>query len=109
MTDGEAIARLRALCGGPRDGALLRMSLANALIAAGDRAAAIDELRRATAFDAEYSAAWKQLGKALAESGDAHGAIDAYEHGITAAEKRGDKQAQKEMQVFLKRLQKPSV
>jgi predicted Zn-dependent protease len=108
MSD-DYVQRLRALCGGPRDGALLRMSLANALIAAGDRAAAIDELRRATAFDGEYSAAWKLLGKALAESGDAAGAIAAYEKGIAAAEKRGDKQAQKEMRVFLKRLQKPSL
>jgi len=108
MTDSDAIARLRALCGGARDGALLRVSLANALIAVGDRVAAIDELRRATAFDADYSAAWKLLGKALAESGDVRGAIEAYQYGIAAAEKRGDKQAQKEMQVFLKRLQKPT-
>ena len=106
MTDTEALARLRAMCGGPRDGALLRVSLANALLAAGDRDAAITQLRRATEFDAGYSAAWKLLGKILAESGDAAGAIDAYQRGIGAASQRGDKQAQKEMQVFLKRLQK---
>jgi len=109
MTDGEAIAHLRAMCGGARDGALLRVSLANALIAAGDRSAAIDELRHATEFDANYSAAWKLLGKMLAESGDGAAAIDAYEKGIAAARKRGDKQAEKEMAVFLKRLQKPVV
>ena len=107
MTDNDAVARLRALCGGLRDGALLRVLLANALIAASDRSAAIDELRRALGFDADYSAAWKLLGKTLAESGDAAGAADAFERGIDAANKRGDKQAQKEMQVFLKRLQKP--
>ena len=106
MTDGDAVARLRALCGGPRDGALLRVSLANALIAQGDRAAALDELRRATEFDADYSAAWKLLGKTLADGGDAGGAAAAYNQGICAASKRGDKQAEKEMRVFLKRLQK---
>ena len=106
MTDRDAVARLRALCGGPRDGALLRVSLANALIAAGDRSDAVAELRRATEFDADYSAAWKLLGRTLAAGGDAVGAAAAYSQGIAAASKRGDKQAQKEMQVFLKRLQK---
>ena len=106
MTAGDAVARLRAMRGGPRDGALLRVSLANALIAAGDRATAIDELRHATEFDADYSAAWKLLGKALVDSGDAAGAIAAYSQGIAAASKRGDNQSEKEMRVFLKRLQK---
>ena len=105
----DPLERLRAMCGGPRDGALLRVSLANALLSQHDAAAAIGELRRALEFDADYSAAWKLLGKVLAESGDAAAAIDAYEKGIAAARKRGDKQAEKEMAVFLKRLQKPVV
>ncbi|MBS0437812.1 MAG: tetratricopeptide repeat protein [Proteobacteria bacterium] len=102
MTD--RIASLRAQCGGPRDGALLRVMMANALLAESDAVSAIAELRRALEFDPDYSAAWKQLGKQLADSGDAAAAIDAYEHGIAAAQKRGDKQAQKEMAVFLRRL-----
>ena len=106
MTQNDAVARLRAMCGSARDGALLRVSLANALIAAGDRDAAITELRHATEFDAGYSAAWKLLGRMLSESGESSAAADAYRRGIDAAIQRGDKQAQKEMQVFLKRLQK---
>jgi predicted Zn-dependent protease len=105
MTE-DSIVRLRAMCAGPRDGALLRVSLANALLAQNDAVAAIAELRRALEFDSDYSAAWKLLGKTLAESGDAVGAIDAYRAGISAAAKHGDKQAQKEMQVFLRRLEK---
>ena len=97
---------LRALCGGSRDGALLRVALANALIAEGAGVDAIAELRRALEFDADYSAAWKQLGKLLAESGEATAASEAYRNGIAAAQKRGDKQAEKEMQVFLRRLEK---
>jgi len=100
------IENLRRLCGGPRDGALLRISLANALLAAGDTPAAIAELHRALGFDADYSAAWKLLGATLANAGDSHAAIAAYRAGIAAAEKRGDKQAQKEMRVFLRRLEK---
>ena len=97
---------LRALCGGPRDGALLRVALANALIDEDANIDAIAELRRALEFDPDYSAAWKQLGRLLAESGDAIAAIETYRSGIAAAQKRGDKQAEKEMQVFLRRLEK---
>jgi Tfp pilus assembly protein PilF len=97
---------LRALCGGPRDGALLRVALANALVAGGMAVEAIAELRRALEFDPDYSAAWKQLGSLLAESGDVTAAIGTYRSGIAAAQKRGDKQAEKEMNVFLRRLEK---
>ena len=100
------IANLRAQCGGPRDGALLRFSLGNALLAAGDAAGAIPEFQRAVAFDAGYSAAWKLLGKASLAVDDKHGAAEAWRQGIAAAQSRGDKQAEKEMTVFLRRLEK---
>ena len=56
--------------------------------------------------DPNYSAAWKLLGKALAESGAAAEALEAYERGIAVAEARGDKQAAKEMTVFARRMRK---
>jgi Flp pilus assembly protein TadD len=108
MDDPEFIARLRAQVGGPRDGALLRFSLGNALLGNGDAAAAVVAFRAALAFDATYSAAWKGLGRALAESDDASTAISAYEQGIEVAHARGDEQAAKEMAVFLRRLRKSS-
>ena len=104
MTD--RIAALSALRDGSRDGALLRLSLAQALLEAARPDEAVAELRRALAFDPEYSAAWKLLGRTLAAQNDAAGAIDAYGRGIAAAQKRGDKQAEKEMTVFLRRLEK---
>ena len=58
--------------------------------------------------DPHYSAAWKLLGRALAEGGDAGGAIAAFERGIAVARERGDEQAAKEMGVFLRRLHKPA-
>lgn len=103
----ELIASLRKQCDGPRDGALLRFSLGNALLADGDAGAAIEEFTRATGFDPSYSAAWKLLGKACLASGDEAAAADAWRHGIVAASQRGDKQAEKEMTVFLRRLDKP--
>lgn len=100
------IAGLRAQCGGPRDGALLRFSLGNALLEQGDHAAAVEELRRAVSFDPNYSAAWKLLGKAHLAGGDKPGAEEAWRQGIAVARQRGDKQAEKEMNVFLRRIEK---
>lgn len=100
------IASLRQQCDGPRDGALLRFSLGNALLADGKASTAIDELRRAVAFDPTYSAAWKLLGKACLDAGQAQAAAEAWRSGIAAAAQRGDKQAEKEMGVFLRRLEK---
>jgi len=99
------IAGLRAQCGGPRDGALLRFSLGNALFEQGDHAAAVEEFRRAVSFDANYSAAWKLLGKACLALHDQAGAAEAWRQGIAVAQKRGDKQAEKEMTVFLRRVE----
>ena len=99
------LANLRAQCGGPRDGALLRFSLGNALLSLGDAPAAAEELRHAVRFDPRYSAAWKLLGKALLAMEDRAGAADAWTHGIEVARERGDKQAEKEMAVFLRRLE----
>jgi Tfp pilus assembly protein PilF len=100
------IANLRAQCGGPRDGALLRFSLGNALLTAGDAATAADEFRQAVTFDPNYSAAWKLLGKACLALGDNAGAAAAWKQGISVAQSRGDKQAEKEMTVFLRRIEK---
>ncbi len=98
------VDNLRAQCGGPRDGALLRFSLGNALLGEGDPATAVVELRQALDFDPDYSAAWKLLGKACQAAGDHEAAAAAWESGIAAARARGDKQAEKEMGVFLRRL-----
>lgn len=98
------IGNLEKLLASGKDTALLRFGLGNAYLDAGDAARAVPHLRRAIELNADYSAAWKLLGKALAASGDIDGAIDAYNAGIVVAEKMGDKQAMKEMQVFLKRL-----
>ena len=100
------IERFEALLSGGKDNALLRFTLGSEYLKAGEAAKAAEHLRAAVAHDANYSAAWKVLGKALAESGDVDGAREAYRRGIGAAEGQGDKQAAKEMAVFLKRLDK---
>lgn len=87
-----------------KDNPLLRFSLGNEYLKAQDAVRAVEHLRAAVAQDAGYSAAWKLLGKALAQAGDREGAQGAYKSGIAAATAKGDKQAVKEMAVFLKRL-----
>ena len=100
------VERFEALLAAGKDSALLRFSLGSHYLKAGDAARAATHLRAAVVRDKDYSAAWKLLGKALAESGDGAAAIDAYREGIEAAGRRGDKQAAKEMTVFLRRLEK---
>jgi predicted Zn-dependent protease len=102
------LGNLLRLVGTPRDGALLRFSIGNEYLKASDPKSAMEHLRDAVSRDPGYSAAWKLLGRALAEGGDRAGALVAYREGIAAAEKKGDKQAAKEMAVFARRLERKS-
>jgi predicted Zn-dependent protease len=100
------IANLQKLVGTPRDGALLRFSLGSEYLKSGDAHNAQLQLGEAVARDPAYSAAWKLLGRALTEIGQPQAALDAYRQGIAVAEKKGDKQAAKEMTVFARRIEK---
>lgn len=100
------IESLEKMLDGPRDGALLRFSLGNEYLKAGDPAQAAKCFQAAVDRDAHYSAAWKALGKALAEAGQHRDALAAYERGIDVAETRGDIQAAKEMTVFARRIRR---
>jgi Tfp pilus assembly protein PilF len=99
-------AALERMLAGGRDDALLRFSLGGACLGQGDVTAAAEHLARAVEHDPGYSAAWKLLGKALAESGREEEAAAAWQRGVSVAEARGDVQAAKEMRVFLKRLRR---
>lgn len=100
------ISSLEKLLGTPRDGALLRYSLGLEHAKAGDAARAAGYFRDAVQRDPLYSAAWKALGKALYDSNLPAEALQAYRQGIEAARKKGDRQAEKEMTVFARRLEK---
>ena len=99
-----ALANFEKMLATGRDGALLRFSLGNEYLKAGDTERAAEHLARAVSLDPNYTAAWKLYGKALAASGREAEARAAYRDGIAVAKARGDKQAEKEMQVFAKRL-----
>jgi predicted Zn-dependent protease len=100
------LENLEKLIGTARDGALLRYSLGLEYRKAGDLDRAIAALREAVTRDPAYSAAWKMLGKTLEEKSLGAEALAAYRAGIEAARGKGDRQAEKEMTVFARRLEK---
>ena len=89
-----------------QDNALLRYSLGNAYLEQEDYATATEHFAKAIEHDEGYSAAWKGYGKALVGLDNLQRAAEVYAQGIAIAEQKGDKQTAKEMQVFLKRVQK---
>jgi predicted Zn-dependent protease len=101
-----AIERFERMLASGRDSALLRFSLGNEYLKAGQAAQAVEHLRRAVELDETYSAAWKLLGRALEEGGMAQEALEIYRRGIAVAEAKGDIQAAKEMKVFARRIEK---
>ncbi|WP_166362150.1 tetratricopeptide repeat protein [Pseudomonas akapageensis] len=88
------------------DNSLLRFGLGKAWLDEGDSVKAIEHLQRCVELDPKYSAAWKLLGKAHLAHGDPDAARQAWERGLEAARGHGDKQAEKEMLVFLKKLER---
>ena len=98
-----ATDRIRKMLEGGADSALLRFALGNACLDTTPDIASV-HFEHALRFDPRYSAAWKMLGKARLACGDQDAARKAWETGIEIAIERGDKQAEKEMRVFLKRL-----
>ena len=101
-----ALRNFERLLAAGKDGALLRFGLGNELLKCGDVEAAVAHLRRAVTLDPGYSAAWKLLGKALSAAQRDDEALAAWHEGIAAAQRKGDKQAMREMQVFVRRLAK---
>jgi Tfp pilus assembly protein PilF len=100
------ISSLEKLLGTPRDNALLRYSLGLEHARAGDAQRAAGYLRDAVERDPLYSAAWKALGNTLRDLNRSEEALAAYRQGIEAAKRKGDRQAEKEMSVFARRIEK---
>ena len=99
------LERLQAQLQSGNDSALLRLSLGQMLTTAGDHVAAIEHLKRALLLDPHYSAAWCALGRAYALAGESERALSTFQSGVNQAKKQGDKQAERQMSVFISRLQ----
>ena len=100
------LANFEKMLAAGKDGALLRYSLGNEYLKANEPVRAAEHLARAVAQDPKYTAAWKLYGKALAASGNNAEALAAWREGIAVAVARGDKQAEREMAVFARRIER---
>jgi Tfp pilus assembly protein PilF len=106
MEARSVILNLEKLLAQGKESALLRFSLGTEYFKLGERWVSVFHLKRAIELDPDYSAAWKVLGMALAENGILHEAFLTWRRGAEVAEKRGDKQAAREMEVFARRVEK---
>lgn len=98
--------KLEKMIGSGRDSAMLRLTLARMLAREGKLPEAIHHLESAVEQDPGYTAAWKELGRLCEVAGKPASALSAWRQGVAVAQAKGDKQAGKEMVVFLRRLEK---
>jgi len=102
----QTLENLLTMLESGKDNALLRFSIGSEFLKVGDPAHAQKHLERALAHDPAYSAAWKLLAKAFSEQSHLAQALETYRQGIVVAQRKGDKQAAREMEVFAKRIEK---
>lgn len=101
-----ALVNFERMLASGRDSALLRYSIGNEYLKARDWTAAVDALSYAVTLDPTYTAAWKLYASALEHAGRPADALEAYRRGIVAARQKGDRQAEKEMTVFARRIER---
>jgi tetratricopeptide (TPR) repeat protein len=101
-----ALASFERMLASGKDGAMLRYSIGNEYLKVADVAAALVHLGKAVELDPRYTAAWKLYGKALLAAGRDDDALTAWRRGIEVAHEKGDRQAEKEMTVFARRIEK---
>ncbi|MEX0915239.1 MAG: tetratricopeptide repeat protein [Wenzhouxiangellaceae bacterium] len=89
-----------------RDSYEARLAAGQARLKNGDLDQAITHFREATRHAPQHTMAWQELGKALEANDEPEAAHEVWERGITAARANGDKQAEKVMSVWLRRLSK---
>jgi len=87
-----------------RDSYEARLAAGQARLKHGDLERAIAHFRKATTLDPEQTAGWQELGKALEANGEREVAHEVWTRGVEVAHANGDKQAEKVMRVWLKRL-----
>lgn len=88
-----------------RDDAMLRFGLGSAYFKEKEFGRAIPHLRACIAHDPNYSAAYKLLGKALFKTGEKEEAGAVFNQGLPIAVRQGDKQTEREILAFLRKLE----
>lgn len=106
MTDRDRIAEFKEVLEIMPDDPVVRFGLAGAYLDAGDAEAAVTEYAEAIRLKPDYTAAHRGLGRALERAGRRAEAVAAYGRGLEVAGRTGDLQTAKEIEVFLRRLEK---
>ncbi|MFT0211552.1 tetratricopeptide repeat protein [Pseudomonas sp. F1_0610] len=102
----DIIERFEQMLAKGQDNAMLRFSLGNAYFAAKEFGKAATHLDAAVRHDANYSVAWKLLGRSYSALGESEKALATYQQGLAVAQAKGDMQVVKELEVFMRREQK---
>ena len=98
--------RLEAMLASGEDNPLLRFGLGNHYFGEKAYQKAIEHLLVCVQQKPEHSAAWKLLGRSYHALDQKTQALQAYQQGLNVARDNGDKQVEKELQVFIKKLDK---
>ncbi len=106
MAEADRIAEFKEVAELMPDDPVVRFGLAGAYLDAGKPENAADEYREAIRLKPDYSAAHRGLGRALERAGRTAEARAAYQQGLEVATRTGDLQTGKEIEVFLRRLEK---
>ena len=104
--DRDRIAEFKEVLEIMPDDPVVRFGLAGAYLDAGEAASAVAEYAEAIRLKPDYTAAHRGLGRALERAGRSAEAIAAYARGLDVAGRTGDLQTKKEIEVFLRRLEK---
>jgi Flp pilus assembly protein TadD len=104
MAPRDRIAEFKEVAALMPDDPVVRFGLAAAYLEAGQAESAIVEYEAAIRLKPEYSAAHRGLGRALERAGRPAEAQAAYRTGLEVAARTGDLQTKKEIEVFLRRL-----
>ena len=103
-SDTSKLEQLKELAQLEPDDPVVHYGLGVEYLRAGDPQNAAAALRRAVELKPDYSAAYRERGKALAKLGQSEEARATYEEGKRIAQQKGDLQTAKEIEVFLRRL-----
>ena len=106
MPESDRIAAFKEVAEEMPDDPEVRFGLAGAYLDAGQVENAVDEYRETIRLKPDYSAAHRGLGRALERAGRVAEAKAAYQQGLEVATRNGDLQTVKEIEVFLRRLEK---
>ena len=104
MADRDRIAEFKEVAELMPDDPVVRFGLAGAYLDAELAEEAVVEYREAVRLKPDYTAAYRGLGRALERAGRPDEARTAYEQGLEVAQRTGDLQTSKEIEVFLRRL-----